>query len=294
MKKLVFILILAGMVSLFSGCSNIGSSSAYRIEMMGSNEAISSMFDVDYYDAYVDCGIEPDEIIEFDFNGTHYWGKYSRDSYYFPYKNELFVYWFTDTADFSSKERLGWIEWNPVSEDIVQYSFLGIIDKEKTNCLPEDELQQIADSYAAQYIDINEFECTRAKRKAEDAFSDYFFDYRRSITGINLSERIFIVLSCEGEVVSLKKTTIPEWEEAINNRGAVYYSEVGEKLTSNTVLEEIQKVFDKEEITYWEIEGNAMFLLDEKNAALSYVINYQITIGKTSYNETARIIVSEK
>lgn len=295
MKKSIVLFMLTCMILGFSGCSSGAKKEMpFKIAIMGSGEETQTQFRMDQYVPFSHCEVDPQDMIEFDFCGTHYWGKYSRETYYFPYKNQLFVYWFYDTDDFENGTSLGWVEWNPISKDYVYYGFLRETEAEKTFVLPEEELEKTANSIASEFIDVNKFNCTFAQRSEGEKFSDYFFDYRRKIEDINLSERLFLVLSCEGNVISLKKTTVPEWEAAILLNGEDYYKEVGKQLDSDLVTEAIQSYFDKEGIYDWETVGKAMFLLDEKNAAVSYMIKYTYKIKDITYNNTIRLIVSKE
>ncbi len=291
-----FILAVVILITLtVNGCSSDSDTAkTYKLLRYSEGENSFGQFQLDYYgnSYYDETEYEINKSIDMEVCGESFTGEYLGKDRMSPFLNELHKYGVVNSIETYDHDYSAWAWVNPKSGEVVVYSSWYETERKREEIYSEQNLTEIANQLASQYIDLNEYELTVKKRSDTDD-SDYIFYYNRSINNIDGAGRIVIFLTCDGHLLAFHNTMNTEWDHAVKLMGLEYYQQITNTLTSEEAVREINAVFDKTEISKWEIVGKSLILMDETKIAVCYTIQYQLIIEDVLYEDSVSILVIE-
>lgn len=205
MKKSIIILILILCCSIVScGQNNNGNmiteSCYYNMPCADSDHYIKSLGEYGLW-TYEKIDMHENhkapESVTVSFDGNKYSGKYSYSSveYYNTYESDFY--------DFDG----GWFSVKTGTDELDSIAFYGANSGSKS----VDDCLLIAKSIAEHYINIDEYDLT-VKQK-----DDYcYFVYVRTINGVETCDRLSLIISTSGEIVSFNMWMCSEMKEILN------------------------------------------------------------------------------
>ena len=236
MRRIIFLLIIAGIVLCFSiGCQDVESpvtesQGAETVNTRARNEVLSLRASapllVDYSDSILEAGynreyqlvdenraFQPQTTLTIKFNGEEYEGEYA---YMLPsgYGCSYTVYKYVAVKD--GKRFLFYVR-----EDgtLNEFDFASYELDKSSKKLSREQCLSIATAFLKEKVDLSGFESTESNLFSKD--NGYCFGYIRHISGIKTVEKVVIKVSYDGTIIN-------------------YYEAVEEKINSCPDLSDIQ------------------------------------------------------